>query len=61
MWYLCCFLWNNVNETKFVGPVGLNRVARFDIDPHDNRTAEDFYELIGDDDGVFGLYVFNGM
>ena len=38
----------------FVGPVGLNRVARFEVDPHDNRTAEDFYELIGDDDGIFG-------
>jgi fumarate reductase iron-sulfur subunit len=39
---------------NFVGAVGLNRVARFDIDPHDNRTAEDFYELVGDDDGIFG-------
>lgn len=38
----------------FVGPVGLNRVARFEVDPHDQRTAEDFYELIGDDDGIFG-------
>lgn len=39
---------------NFVGPVGLNRVARFEIDPHDNRTTEDYYELIGDDDGIFG-------
>lgn len=39
---------------NFVGPVGLNRVARFEIDPHDQRTTEDFYELIGDDDGIFG-------
>jgi len=38
----------------FVGPVGLNRVARFEMDPHDKRTADDFYELIGDDDGIFG-------
>lgn len=38
----------------FVGAVGLNRVARFDIDPHDERTTEDFYELVGDDDGIFG-------
>jgi len=38
----------------FVGPVGLNRVARFEVDPHDNRNAEDFYELIGDDNGIFG-------
>ena len=39
---------------EFVGPVGLNRVARFEVDPHDTRTAEDFYELIGDDNGIFG-------
>lgn len=38
----------------FIGPAGLNRVARFQIDPHDNRTNEDFYELVGDDDGIFG-------
>ena len=38
----------------FVGPVGLNRVARFEVDPHDERTAEDFYELVGDDNGIFG-------
>jgi fumarate reductase iron-sulfur subunit len=38
----------------FVGPVGLNRVARFEVDPHDQRTANDFYELVGDDNGIFG-------
>ncbi len=39
---------------NFVGPAGLNRVARFQLDPHDTRTDEDFYELVGDDDGIFG-------
>jgi fumarate reductase iron-sulfur subunit len=39
---------------NFIGAVGLNRVARFECDPHDQRTAEDFYELVGDDDGIFG-------
>jgi fumarate reductase iron-sulfur subunit len=38
----------------FVGAVGLNKIARFRIDPRDGRTDEDFYELVGDDDGVFG-------
>ena len=38
----------------FVGAVGLNKVARFRLDPRDTRTDDDFYELIGDDDGVFG-------
>jgi len=41
---------------NFIGAVGLNRVARFAMDPHDNRTDEDFYELVGDDDGIFGCY-----
>lgn len=38
----------------FVGAVGMGKVARFRMDPRDNRTDEDFYEVIGDDDGVFG-------
>ncbi len=38
----------------FVGAVGLNKVARFRLDPRDTRSDDDFYELIGDDDGVFG-------
>jgi fumarate reductase iron-sulfur subunit len=38
----------------FVGAVGLNRIARFRLDPRDQRSDEDFYELIGDDHGVFG-------
>ena len=43
-----------IMRKDFVGAVGLNRVARFSIDPHDHRTDEDFYELIGDDEGIFG-------
>jgi fumarate reductase iron-sulfur subunit len=39
---------------NFVGAVGLNKVARFHLDPRDRRTDDDYYELIGDDDGVFG-------
>jgi fumarate reductase iron-sulfur subunit len=38
----------------FVGAVGLNKIARFRLDPRDTRGDEAFYELIGDDDGVFG-------
>ena len=38
----------------FVGAVGLNKIARFRLDPRDGRSDDDFYELIGDDDGVFG-------
>jgi len=38
----------------FVGAAGLNKIARFRLDPRDQRSDEDFYELIGDDNGVFG-------
>jgi len=38
----------------FIGAVGLNRIARFRLDPRDDRSDADYYELIGDDDGVFG-------
>ena len=43
-----------VMRDDFVGAAGLNRVARFMLDSHDNRSEEDFYELIGNDDGIFG-------
>ena len=38
----------------FVGAVGMNRVARFRLDPRDTRGDADWYALVGDDDGVFG-------
>jgi fumarate reductase iron-sulfur subunit len=44
----------------FVGAVGLNRIARFRLDPRDARTDEAYYELIGDDTGVFGCMTLLG-
>lgn len=41
-------------RTDFVGAIGLNKIARFRLDPRDTRSDDDFYSLIGDDDGVFG-------
>jgi fumarate reductase iron-sulfur subunit len=38
----------------FVGAVGVNKIARFRLDPRDRRTDADYYELVGDDSGVFG-------
>jgi fumarate reductase iron-sulfur subunit len=41
----------------FVGAVGLNRIARFRLDPRDARNGVDdsaWYDLVGTDDGVFG-------
>jgi fumarate reductase iron-sulfur subunit len=39
---------------EFVGAVGLNKIARFRLDPRDGREDADFYALVGDDAGVFG-------
>lgn len=44
----------------FIGAVGLNKVARFHLDPRDTRSDEDFYALVGDDDGVFGCMTLLG-
>ena len=38
----------------FVGAVGMNKIARFRLDPRDARGDAEFYELVGDDSGVFG-------
>ena len=38
----------------FVGAAGINKIARFRLDPRDTRSDADFYELVGTDEGVFG-------
>jgi fumarate reductase iron-sulfur subunit len=38
----------------FLGAVSLNRIGRFRVDPRDERTDSDLYELIGNDAGIFG-------
>ena len=38
----------------FVGAVGMNKIARFRLDPRDVRSDADFYEVVGDDSGIFG-------
>ena len=49
-----------VMREDFIGAVGLNRSARFAIDPHDERSDDEFYELIGDDNGIFGCMTLLG-
>ena len=44
----------------FLGAVGLNKIARFKLDPRDNRSDHEFYELIGDETGVFGCMTLLG-
>ena len=43
----------NMRE-DFVGAVAMNRIARFMTDPRDERTADDFFDVIGTDEGIFG-------
>ena len=38
----------------FLGAAALNRVARFRVDPRDERTDADHFEIIGNDAGIFG-------
>ena len=44
----------------FVGAVGLNKLARFHLDPRDQRDDAAYYELIGNDDGIFGCMSLMG-
>ena len=44
----------------FVGAVGLNKIARYQLDPRDKRTKDDFYELVGNEDGIFGCMTLLG-
>jgi fumarate reductase iron-sulfur subunit len=44
----------------FAGAVGLNKIARFMADPRDERRLEDYYELVGDENGVFGCMTLLG-
>ena len=39
---------------NFLGAAGLNRIGRFMMDPRDQRTDEEWFELVSTDDGVFG-------
>jgi fumarate reductase iron-sulfur subunit len=41
-------------RADFVGAVGIAKIARFRLDPREGRSDADYYELIGDDAGVFG-------
>jgi len=49
-----------IMRKDFIGAVGLNRIARFALDPLDERKDSDFYELVGDDSGVFGCMSLMG-
>jgi len=39
---------------EFVGAVAMNRIARFMMDPRDERTEKEYFDIIGTDEGIFG-------
>jgi fumarate reductase iron-sulfur subunit len=43
----------NIRE-DFLGAAGINRVARFMVDPRDERSGDEYFEVIGSDEGAFG-------
>lgn len=43
----------NINS-EFLAAAGLNRVARFMLDPRDNRSEADWFEVVSSEQGVFG-------
>jgi len=52
----CCIAACGVSNLNadFLGPAGLNRVARFMLDPRDARADGDWFEVVAGTDGVFG-------
>lgn len=52
----CCISACGVSNLNadFLGPAGLNRVARFMLDPRDARSDGDWFEIVAGADGVFG-------
>jgi fumarate reductase iron-sulfur subunit len=58
----CCVAGCGTIQMKpdFVGAVGLNKIARYHLDPRDERSDEEYYELIGDENGVFGCMTLLG-
>ncbi|MEW5914439.1 MAG: fumarate reductase iron-sulfur subunit [Thermodesulfobacteriota bacterium] len=41
-------------RADFVGAFALNRIARFMLDPRDQRSEAQYFEVVGTDQGVFG-------
>jgi fumarate reductase iron-sulfur subunit len=52
----CCVAGCGVANVRpdFLGATGLNRIARFMMDPRDERAQESWFEVVSDAEGVFG-------
>jgi len=47
-------------RSEFLGAMGFMKIARFELDPRDNRTDAQWYEIVGNDEGVFGCMSLMG-
>jgi fumarate reductase iron-sulfur subunit len=47
-------------RSDFLGAMGFMKIARFELDPRDKRTDAEWYEVIGNDEGVFGCMSLMG-
>jgi fumarate reductase iron-sulfur subunit len=44
----------NMAPESFMGATAFNRIARFMMDPRDERTTDDYFQVVGTDEGIFG-------
>ncbi|NTW35854.1 MAG: fumarate reductase iron-sulfur subunit, partial [Syntrophobacteraceae bacterium] len=44
----------NMLSEGFMGAVAFNRIARFMLDPRDQRTGDEYFEVVGNEGGLFG-------
>lgn len=44
----------------FLGAMGFMKIARFRLDPRDKRSETEWYEIVGNDEGVFGCMSLMG-
>jgi fumarate reductase iron-sulfur subunit len=52
----CCIascITMNIRE-DFIGAAGINKISRFMLDPRDERSDRDYYEIVGSEEGAFG-------
>ena len=52
----CCVAGCGVANVKpeFYGAAGLNRIARFMMDPRDKRESGNWFEVVSSEEGIFG-------
>jgi fumarate reductase iron-sulfur subunit len=44
----------NMIPEKFMGATAFIRIGRFMLDPRDQRTSDEYFQVVGTDDGIFG-------